>query len=213
MPTANWILFLDGKQYTDTSEKWLASVKNICLPVGKGPKNRVLGFSNQSLFLKWAKKEGVLAGITDVIDKNDIANREWNSLTENQRTKKLNDQASEYQKRQVEFTTKLSQKGVKPSDIKKLDELHREGEIGTLILYSQTNYHGDSKMFLPGYYPNLKWVGFNDKAKSAINFNPYWCTLWQHSWSRGAKFFIEPFPFGYVSDFGWFGGRASSILC
>lgn len=87
--------------------------------------------------------------------------------------------------------------------VQRVDRYHRYTELGSALLYADTNFRGSSKFFSVTW-PNFKWwpYKFNDKASSAKVWGAN--ILFQDTWYGGRRLYLIGLPFAAFPDLGVF---------
>lgn len=206
-----WMLILDGKKYTEGRfEEGITLSAYICLPVKGRSKNKVQGFSKENLFLDWATKEGIGEVAEKCIKRVARERKRLQILTNSEMEKVERDQAKKVKKETSAVANMLKRKKVKPNDAKKLVELARKGEIGSIFLYDHTWFRSPYRYLTAGAYWRLSRFGWNDRTESAIDLSTGGSILYQHTFFRGVAFFMP--PYAWIPNFAWFNNRTSSAV-
>lgn len=169
----------------------------------------ILSFTDRKAFLKSFKDAGLQGNIQDAVKKRDEFRRHYEGMNDREKAALQAKQVSEHTAKQQAIRNLLKKKGVNPEDQKALLNLHKAGEIGSMIAYDLFGCIGDWAFFPPGLWPKLSWFGWNDRISGFYNIG-FLASLHRHAWFCGKCLWVP--PFARYCKLGWWNNRISSMI-
>jgi hypothetical protein len=214
MPAATFSVVLDGVPHREGNIDDRVSLGTDLALTRRGNQIILQAFSSRDKFATWAQQQGWDAGLDNAIRKAQTAERRGRAMQERE-PEPLRQEIEAVRQASERVDEALKSHGVRGNDVRAITRLAAQGALGTILCYDNRSHAAPKISFPPGVYRKLSSHGWNDRISSLINLNPYWITLYQHTYFRGERLWINPvgFPGCAPTDLGWFNNRASSIIC
>lgn len=169
----------------------------------------IRSFSDQKAFLKSFQDAGFKVDVQAALKKIDAARAHYEALGDRRKAALEKEQVAQHIAKQQTIRSLLKKKGIDATDPKALLDLHKAGEIGSMIAYDPPGCVGDWAYFPPGLHPKLSWFGWNDRISSFYNLGLL-ASLHRDTWFRGKVLWVP--PLARYKDLGWWSNRISSMM-